>query len=116
MLPKAKRLLKDQDFKRLARQGRPFYNRALTVKVRLNKLKESRFGFVISTKVDKRATVRNQLRRRWREIVRLNLGHMNPGYDIMMIAKPAATKLNYQELTEQTLDLLARAKVYQNNV
>lgn len=56
-----------------------------------NNLPYNRFGFVISKKVDKRAVVRNRLRRVLSEVVSENTSAEN-GKDFLFIVKTAFTK------------------------
>jgi len=45
----------------------------------------SRFGFIVSNKIDKRATVRNSLRRRLRALAAQYLSAIGSGYNIVVI-------------------------------
>lgn len=54
-----------------------------------NNLSVSRFAFIVSTKIDKRATVRNRIKRLLRESVRLLLPNVPHGFDVIFIAKTA---------------------------
>lgn len=52
-----------------------------------NRLSLNRFGIIVSKKVDKRAVVRNRIKRFFRmTLVNLN-GKMNAGHDILLIVK-----------------------------
>lgn len=57
------------------------------VKIADNGLELSRFGFVIPKKVDKRATVRNRIKRILRAKVEENLNNFKPGFDFLFIIK-----------------------------
>jgi len=92
MLKKLHRITKKRDFDQFfgsqfkKAKGYSAKSNSLIVKSLKNDLEISRFAFVISTKVDKRATKRNLIKRRLREIVRLRLKKMKTGYDIIFIA------------------------------
>lgn len=59
-----------------------------------------RVGFTASRKVGG-AVVRNRARRRLRELVRLNLPNlMQPGHDLVLIARPAAAVAPFTELAQ----------------
>ncbi len=111
MLPVAYRLKKDEDFQKLALGGKYTYSGYFTLKYKPNKLEHSRFGFVISTKIDKRATVRNRLKRQIREIIRLKLAKIPQGYDIMLVPKKAALDLNYEQLDNELGGLFGQARL-----
>ena len=57
------------------------------VKEKKNNLLLNRFGIVVSKKIDKRAVVRNRVKRMLRTIL-VNLNkNMDPGHDILFITK-----------------------------
>jgi ribonuclease P protein component len=60
----------------------------------------SRFGFSVSRRVGN-AVVRNRVKRRLREFVRLNRRELAPAMDFVVIAKPGAAKLSYAELAAE---------------
>ena len=64
MLKKINRLKKKKDFEKVLRGGKGFKEDFLLFKTIKNNLKTSRFGFIISQKVSKKATVRNKLKRK----------------------------------------------------
>ncbi len=111
MLPVANRLKKDEDFRRVTSGGRYVYSSYFTLKYLPNKLESSRFGFVISTKIDKRATVRNRLKRQVREVIRLKLAKIPAGYDIMLVPKKAALTLSYEQLDNELGGLFGQARM-----
>ena len=65
----------------------------------------SRLGVSVSTKLGG-AVVRNRVRRRIREIYRLNKPKMVPGYDIIVVARVRAVETGYQKLESTYLGLL----------
>lgn len=89
-------LKKDKDFKKVYKKNFACYNRDFTVLVRENGLDSPRFGFTISKKIGK-AHSRNQLKRKLREIVRLNYKNLN-GVDIVIIPKKHTTEFDYHRL------------------
>jgi ribonuclease P protein component len=70
----------------------------------------SRFGFVTSRRVG-RAVIRNRVRRRLREICRLNRTMLAPGWLVVVVAKPAAAKASFSELREEWLILARRLPI-----
>ena len=98
MLSKAHRLHKEKDFKKTFQKGRSFFTKALGVKVLKNNLKTSRFGIVVSTKISKKAVVRNKVKRQIREVLRSQLDKVKPGYDVVIITLPAIIDKEYVDI------------------
>lgn len=111
MLKPANRLAKEQDFKLLARKGKPAYCDLFSARVLSNNLRVSRFGIVISAKVSKKATVRNLIKRRLTEVIRLNLDKIKPGFDVMILVKSASVGKPYAELEEKLGGLFDKARL-----
>lgn len=109
MLSAVHRLTKDQDFQKVMSKGRYAYSSLLTLKYLPNQRATSRIGFVVSTKIDKRAVVRNLLKRRCREIIRLGLGAIRPGYDIVLVPKKATVDLDYKNLELEVQEVFYKA-------
>lgn len=57
------------------------------VKEKKNNLLLNRFGIVVSKKIDKRAVIRNRVKRMLRTILADLNKNMNPGHDILFITK-----------------------------
>lgn len=68
---------------------------------------ESRIGYTVSRRVGN-AVVRNRVRRRLKEIIRLCAGGLVPQVDYVVIAFPTAAKQSYAALREELLCLLKR--------
>lgn len=100
-------LRKDTDFARVYKKNYAFFNRDFTVLVKNNGLNHPRFGFSISKKIGK-ATERNKLKRRLREIVRLNYKNLN-GVDIVIIPKKHVTEFDYTRLKKTLGHVLNKA-------
>lgn len=111
MLPKENRLKKRKAIACVLKKGRGFKEGFLFLKLIGNNLKESRFGFVISRRVSKKAVIRNMLKRRLSEIIRLNLPKIKHGADGVFIPSSGLADKNFQEMAEITIKLLKKAKV-----
>ena len=68
-----------------------------TIKIFANQLSFSRFGTVISRKIDKRAVYRNRLKRLIFDLISLEKIHLQPGYDMLIYVSPKIIKLNKVE-------------------
>jgi len=57
------------------------------------------------------AVQRNRVRRRLRALLRERLGRIGPGWDLLLIARPAAGDASHAELGAAIDDLLARSDI-----
>ena len=73
-----------------------------------NRQGQSRLGITVSTKLG-HAVVRNRVRRRFRELYRLHKPEMQPGFDVILVARGRAVRSTYQQLDETYLRLLRQA-------
>jgi ribonuclease P protein component len=111
MLQKRHRLASERDFNRIFKKGKTTNGNTLSVRVVRNNRPESRVAFVVSTKVSKRAVVRNLLKRRLREIVRPLVSTLIPGLDIVVMTKVQTLALSVAELRQSMVDVLKKARV-----
>src|SRR5579864_1399772 len=88
MLPREHRLRLSSDFARVRREGRAWSHPWLVVTAAPNGGTVSRVGFTVSKRVGK-AHVRNLVRRRLREAMRPCLPELAPGFDVVIISRPA---------------------------
>lgn len=86
--------------------GKSWAGREIVLKALSNGKELSRFGFVISRRVGK-AVVRNRIKRRLREIARQNA--IQPGWDIILIARSPAARSDYRVLEKSVHQLLLKA-------
>jgi len=91
-------------FQRLYRSGHQAGNRFLVLYCRKNRLEENRVGITVSKKLGK-AVTRNRVRRRLREIYRLNENRFLPGYDIVVVARGRAVDASFDQLRGAYLSL-----------
>lgn len=112
---KDRRLLTASDFNRVFKQGRRLSVPEFTLAYRVRPAKESavhlpRLGLSVSRKVGN-AVVRNLIKRRLREIFRLNQMNMVGGTEIVVIPRKEIGVLGYFELKDRFLGLLERGKL-----
>ncbi len=93
------------EFRRIYRKGRSAVSPCLVVYCQKNRRGQSRLGVTVSTKLG-HAVVRNRVRRRLREIYRLNREKMPAGYDIIIVARVRAAETPYRKLERQYLRCL----------
>ncbi|MBN1326000.1 ribonuclease P protein component [Candidatus Falkowbacteria bacterium] len=116
MLKKINRLTKKKDIGALMKHGKPVYFLFLIIKYKQNSLPYPRFAIVVSTKVSKKATKRNLIKRRISEIVRLNLAKIAKGYDIVVIVSPKIINnlgktATYEEIEKNLLGAFKKVKL-----
>lgn len=91
-------------FRRLYAKGKSAAAPALVLYVRRNGSRENRLGLTVSTKVGC-AVVRNRIRRRLREIYRLNEDKLTGGCDVVVVARTRAAQSSYRQLEKSFLYL-----------
>lgn len=107
-MQRANRLRRRNDFAAAYQRGRAWSNELLAVRVLANGLPLSRFGFAVGKRVGK-AVVRNRVKRRLREIVRSL--HPAGGWDVVIIARPAAADVDFASLGAAVRSLFGRARL-----
>lgn len=108
MLPKIHRLTKKKDIDAVLRKGRSFRYGAFTLKVLENKLKVSRFAFIVGKKAASKAVVRNRVRRVVREGVRQKLQSLVRNVDAVIIVR-GPTSDDFTEISLVLKTLFARS-------
>lgn len=101
--------LKGNEFREVLKKGRGFRVESLVLKL-LRKEKEKRFGFLISKKVLKKATQRNKLKRRLREILRERVEKIEDGIRAVFIALPGLEKKDFKGLEGIVEKILKKSK------
>jgi len=114
---KIERLTKDREFERIFRAKNSYADNNLIIYVYQRDTehegKQVRLGLVTKRKLGK-AVIRNKLKRRLREIFRLNKHRLKPGLDIIFLPRENAVSRSYQELENSVLKLFQRADLYAN--
>lgn len=111
MLPEKHRLQTDYDFRRVKQKGSAVYTPYFTLLYYTrdpNFETPSRFGFIASKKLDKRAVKRNRARRLMREVIRDYLENIKQGYDIILIARHPIKNASYQEVNSSFHKILPK--------
>ena len=89
-------------------KGNSWVSDLVVVRALANGLSLSRYGFSVSRRVGK-AVVRNRIKRLLREILRQT--SLQPGWDIIFIARPRIANVKYTELEKSVQGLLSRGRL-----
>jgi len=122
-LPQQHRLKQRQDFSQLYAKGLRLKTPSFAVRLRRRSPQSgsaepgsrqlpTRIGISVSLKVEKRAVVRNRIRRQVQAIFRQLLPAVEPGWDILVIALPVAARCDYHQFLQELKQLLADAEVF----
>ena len=116
MLPTLSRLRRSRDFARVYQRGRRFSSNSLGVRTYRRPGTQTapppaRIGISISQKVSKRAVVRNRLKRQLRAVCRQLLPQLQPGWDLVIVVRPAALECDYHQFLQQLKQLLTAAGI-----
>ena len=85
-------------------------NGFLVLYFRPNRSETNRVGITVSKKLG-HAVVRNRVRRRLREVYRLNEDLFCPGWDIVVVARSRCVDASFQNLSKAYLSLAAKAGI-----
>jgi ribonuclease P protein component len=134
-LPKANRLKSRKDFQAVFREGtrrhgfyltlralKPLYAKQPSLDTAINNtqvtdsahLASTRIGISISTKVSKRAVVRNRIKRQITAALHNLLPKLSPGWRLVVVVKPTAaeSKCVSPQFLQELEQLLAQAEVF----
>lgn len=85
-------------------------NGYLVLYARKNRQNTNRVGVTVGKKLGK-AVIRNRVRRRLREVYRLNEQKFCPGWDIVVVARSRCISADFQTLTQSYLALAKKAGI-----
>jgi ribonuclease P protein component len=109
-LNQTEKIKKQRDFAAVLGQGKAWSAHTIRLIVRPNHLPRSRCGFVASKRLGN-AVTRNRVRRRLRESMRLHYPHLQPGMDLVFIARRGAASAPFWELHRHVHAVLRRARL-----
>ncbi|PYU08207.1 MAG: ribonuclease P protein component [Acidobacteria bacterium] len=103
--PRGARLVRKADFDAVYRNGKRRSSSHFTVFLKANELPESRFGFSIKRALGG-AVVRNRMRRRIREVIRLHREEISAGWDFVIHPKSNVENAPFAVLENDLVRLL----------
>jgi ribonuclease P protein component len=101
MLALKNRLKKKKDFDLVFKQGQIFKQGLFYFKVRPNKSKTSRFGFIVSKKFSKKAVERNRIKRMLREMIYPRTDKIKIPSDIIITVMPKAGEKELEKIIDK---------------
>ena len=107
-MERRKRLRLTGDIRQVYAQGRSWTHPLMTLIARPNGLRLTRFGFTASRAVGN-AVARNRARRLMRESVRRLYPRVEPGWDVMLLARARMAGVKERVVREALVRLLTRA-------
>lgn len=114
--PRSARLTRTSEFKQVKSGGKSFTGKYLVLAVfrPADDNAAVRVGVVTSRRVGP-AVVRNLVRRRLREVYRLNRARICPGWWLVIIARVSAPSAGLKQLEQDWLRLAERASILASN-
>lgn len=104
------RLTRSTDFKRVRRTGKSYAHPFVVLVVQASEAPRVRVGVTAGRSVGG-AVQRNRAKRLLREAMRPLLPQINPGWDLILIARPALSTSSLQEIRQALTSLLRRAQI-----
>ena len=97
-------LKKNHQFQFVYRNGKSYANKYLVMYIKENGLGKNRIGISVSKKVGN-SVVRHRVTRLVRESYRLHESIFNSGLDIVVVARPSAAAVGFNEVESALLHL-----------
>jgi len=104
MLAKKYRLTKNLQFEAVMGKGQAVYSPILLIKQINNKYNYSRIGIIVSNKVSKKASQRNLIKRRLREIIKKEFSKIKKGKDVVIIVSPKIINENQKVMEYKQIE------------
>lgn len=111
MLPKNNRLKNKKEFKEVFKKGKGFEKDFLFLKIKKINSDKSKFGFIVSRKINKKAVARNKIKRRLREVVKGQISKIKPGINVVMVVKKDIKEKEFSEIKKTVTRLLKEAEI-----
>ena len=97
-------LRKNQQFQFVYKNGKSYANKYMVMYVKKNGLEINRLGISVSKKVGN-SVVRHRVKRLIKESYRLHENIFNSGLDIVIVGRPSAAAVGYEEAERALLHL-----------
>lgn len=107
------RLTNSIDFKRVRRTGKSYAHPFVVLIKERNQLARTRVGVSTGRSIGG-AVSRNRAKRRLREIMRKYIHQLEPGWDLIILARKPLLDADWDTLNQAVVDLLQRAGIVTN--
>lgn len=111
MLSKPHRLGDDKTITKTLRIGRRVNHDAVSLVIAKSAGGKTKVAVVVGTKIDKRAVVRNRLKRRTREAIRSLIPRLLPGFDVVAFPRLPVADIPFVELKKIFEELFKKAQL-----
>lgn len=102
MLARKFRLTEKKDFDEIQRTGKVYQSDNFGIGIlKREDTNNSRFGFIVSTRIAKDAVDRNRFKRAMSESVRLNSIDLNSGFDVVFLAKTSINRVSTDKIMKE---------------
>ncbi|RBP36693.1 ribonuclease P protein component [Garciella nitratireducens] len=105
-------LKKNQEFKKIYREGKSYVNGLLVIYYLPNQKNYNKLGLSVSKKVGN-SVIRNRVKRRIRESYRLNEEKIKKGYDMVIISRVKANQADFQSIEKALIHLLKKVHLWE---
>ncbi|TEU01915.1 ribonuclease P protein component [Candidatus Woesebacteria bacterium] len=113
MLTRVNRLTGTGNFDRVKEEGSLFQSESFAIAILLREDEEpSRFGFIVSNKISKRANIRNKIKRILREAVKANLPELKSGFDVIFLVKKVALARQAKDIMNEVSIVFKKADLF----
>ena len=103
------RLRRRGDIAECRDRGSKLYSKHFLILVLPSPTPKSRLAIAVTTKIDKRAVVRNLVKRRLREIFRLNRHRFTKPLDLLIVARRNVQECSFEDYQREVLGALRSA-------
>lgn len=106
-------MLKRENRLRTLRLNSPktFSTPIFNLKIGKNSQEAKRFAFVVSKKIDKRAVVRNSLKRKFRSCIEEIFDNIGNGWDFIFYPKQAGIKSTREQILEEIKTIFLKSNL-----
>ena len=111
MLPQSHRLPLRTELRQVKKESQFFQGRLFGLLLSPSLKAQTRFAFIISTKVHKKAVKRNRAKRLLSSVLKELLPQIKPGFNGVFLAKKTLIEADFKEIKKEMVLLLEKTKI-----